>query len=177
MSAVNFLTRKISRAKTLERRRVTSFEASLGNIYEEFERDMGRTRRSIFDRGHTSFEEIFTAFENEAFEKEMRCTGGWTIDFDDTCPLRSPISPADDPNIVDWDSPDDAQNPMNWSALRKNCTLAIVSGITLLSPLGSSFIAPAVPEILNEVRLFLISPWIDLTVLLSSAQQVRYFLG
>ena len=38
-----------------------------------------------------------------------------------------------DPNIVDWDGPDDPENPMNWSSKKKVTTIAIISAITFLS--------------------------------------------
>jgi len=38
-----------------------------------------------------------------------------------------------DPNIVDWDGPEDPANPMNWSSVRKIGAIAMVSTITMLS--------------------------------------------
>jgi hypothetical protein len=38
-----------------------------------------------------------------------------------------------DPNIVDFDGPDDPENPLNWSTARKTTALAIVTMMTLLS--------------------------------------------
>lgn len=38
-----------------------------------------------------------------------------------------------DANVVDWDGPDDPENPMNWSSAKKTANLAIVSAMTLLS--------------------------------------------
>ncbi len=38
-----------------------------------------------------------------------------------------------DPNIVDWDGPDDPANPMNWSSRKKVAAIGIVSLITMLS--------------------------------------------
>lgn len=37
----------------------------------------------------------------------------------------------EDPNIVDWDGPDDPANPMNWSRTKKNMHVGIVSCFTL----------------------------------------------
>ena len=37
-----------------------------------------------------------------------------------------------DPNIVDWDGPDDPANPLNWSLSRKTVAIAIVSAITFV---------------------------------------------
>ncbi|KAG2137919.1 MFS polyamine transporter [Suillus clintonianus] len=49
--------------------------------------------------------------------------------------------------IVDWDGPDDPQNPKNWSFRRKWVTTVIVSSITFISPISSSMIAPATGQV------------------------------
>ncbi|KAI7051116.1 MFS general substrate transporter [Hortaea werneckii] len=54
-----------------------------------------------------------------------------------------------DPNIVDWDGPDDPANPVNWSATRKWTNIAVLSALTLLTPLASSMFAPGVPEVMR----------------------------
>jgi hypothetical protein len=36
-----------------------------------------------------------------------------------------------DPNVVDWDGPDDPEHPLNWSKTQKNLHLVIVSLFTL----------------------------------------------
>jgi hypothetical protein len=38
-----------------------------------------------------------------------------------------------DPNIVDWDGPNDPANPLNWPRAKKIAALGIVSLIALLS--------------------------------------------
>lgn len=38
-----------------------------------------------------------------------------------------------DPNVVDWDGPEDPENPLNWPTSKKLAAIAIVSMITLLS--------------------------------------------
>ena len=40
---------------------------------------------------------------------------------------------AKDPNLVDWDGPDDPANPMNWPSAKKVTAIGIVSLITMLS--------------------------------------------
>lgn len=40
---------------------------------------------------------------------------------------------AKDPNVVDFDGPDDPENPMNWPSAKKTVAIAIVSLMTLLS--------------------------------------------
>jgi hypothetical protein len=57
-----------------------------------------------------------------------------------------------DPNIVDWEHPvsEDPANPMNWPAWKKWMNIAIVSWITLITPLASSMFAPGVPQVLKD---------------------------
>ncbi|KAF2794387.1 MFS general substrate transporter [Melanomma pulvis-pyrius CBS 109.77] len=55
-----------------------------------------------------------------------------------------------DPNIVDWDGPDDPENPMNWPTTKKVSAIAIVSLITMLSPLASTMISPATASVMND---------------------------
>ena len=38
---------------------------------------------------------------------------------------------AQDPNIVDWNSPDDPANPLNWPSFKMNFHVVIVSIFTL----------------------------------------------
>jgi hypothetical protein len=53
-------------------------------------------------------------------------------------------------NQVWWDGDDDPENPMNWSPFRKWGTVALVSGLTFLTPLGSSIFAPSIPTVMSE---------------------------
>lgn len=43
-----------------------------------------------------------------------------------------------DPNIVDFEGPDDAENPMNWSTGKKTIQIVIVTTMTLLSQVKCS---------------------------------------
>lgn len=81
------------------------------------------------------------------------------------------IADIRDPNIVDWDGPDDPQNPQNWSRKQKITAVALVSLITFItfvfpestppggsqlvdqivhSPLASSIFAPSIEQVLKE---------------------------
>ncbi|KAF2280683.1 MFS general substrate transporter [Westerdykella ornata] len=53
-----------------------------------------------------------------------------------------------DPNIVDWDGPDDPENPQNWPERKKWSMIAALAAVTLVTPLGSSFFAPGVPHVM-----------------------------
>ncbi|KAH6695340.1 polyamine transporter 3 [Plectosphaerella plurivora] len=59
---------------------------------------------------------------------------------------------ARDPNIVDWDGPDDPENPQNWPEKKKWTNIALISGLTLVTPLGSSMFAPGIPAIMVEFK-------------------------
>ncbi|KAK5651377.1 hypothetical protein OQA88_12534 [Cercophora sp. LCS_1] len=56
----------------------------------------------------------------------------------------------EDSNVVDWDGPTDPENPMNWTDKKKWANIAVLSIMTLVTPLGSSMFAPGIPKILME---------------------------
>ncbi|KAJ4469898.1 MFS polyamine transporter [Lentinula aciculospora] len=49
--------------------------------------------------------------------------------------------------VVDWNGPNDPDNPKNWSFRRKWAATAIVSAFTFISPVSSSMVAPATETI------------------------------
>ncbi|OQD60461.1 hypothetical protein PENPOL_c023G02237 [Penicillium polonicum] len=55
-----------------------------------------------------------------------------------------------DPNVIDWDGPDDPANPLNWPASRKNIHVAIVSIFTLTANLAATMFAPGAAELADE---------------------------
>ncbi|KAH7176770.1 major facilitator superfamily domain-containing protein [Dactylonectria macrodidyma] len=63
--------------------------------------------------------------------------------------LEAAAAPQD-PNIVDWDGPDDPANPHNWSRARKGGTIALVSAITFVTPLASSIFSPSIEQVMIE---------------------------
>jgi hypothetical protein len=58
--------------------------------------------------------------------------------------------PVVDPNIVDFDGPDDLENPLNWTYWKKWGMVMLISAITFLTPLASSMFAPGIPEVMRE---------------------------
>ena len=62
---------------------------------------------------------------------------------------RTTTGPNRDPNIVDWEE-NDQGNPLNWTIKRKWGNMSIVSGITFLTPLASSMVAPGVQLIMKD---------------------------
>jgi multidrug resistance protein len=55
-----------------------------------------------------------------------------------------------DPNIVDWDGPDDSANPRNWAQWKKVTNILLVSAMCLLTPIASSMFAPGVPKLMED---------------------------
>lgn len=52
-----------------------------------------------------------------------------------------------DPELVSWDLPTDPNNPRNWSHAQKLFQTGIVAVYSLISPMSSSVLSPAMPEI------------------------------
>ncbi|KAK1754267.1 major facilitator superfamily domain-containing protein [Echria macrotheca] len=63
---------------------------------------------------------------------------------------RSEDEQPQDPNIVTWDGPNDPENPENWTDKKKWTSIAVLSIMTVVTPLGSSMFAPGIPKILAE---------------------------
>lgn len=54
-----------------------------------------------------------------------------------------------DPNVIDWEGPDDPANPLNWPAKKKWSIIAALGAVTFITPLASSFFAPGVPQVMR----------------------------
>jgi hypothetical protein len=71
-----------------------------------------------------------------------------------TCSI--PPEVTDDANIVDWDGPDDPENPMNWSSSLHWTLIMLVRAVNFLSGLASSMssmssmFAPGIPELMKQ---------------------------
>ncbi|KAI0514873.1 major facilitator superfamily domain-containing protein [Xylaria bambusicola] len=59
----------------------------------------------------------------------------------------------DDPNLVTWTGPDDPENPKNWPFSKKWAAVFTVSLFTLISPISSSLVAPALESIAEELKI------------------------
>ncbi|KAG2731399.1 hypothetical protein G9P44_005815 [Scheffersomyces stipitis] len=58
-----------------------------------------------------------------------------------------------DPELVTWDGEEDPDYPRNWSRSRKLFQLLIVSLYTLISPMSSSMLSPAMNEIAKDLHM------------------------
>ena len=62
-------------------------------------------------------------------------------------------SQAKDPNLVEWDGPNDPLNPKNWSMKRKWAATFIISAFTFISPVSSSMVAPALSAVDKDLGI------------------------
>lgn len=56
-----------------------------------------------------------------------------------------------DPNMVSWNGPDDPENPKNWKMSRKWAATLVVSSFTFISPVASTMVAPALPQMNKDL--------------------------
>ncbi|OCL12150.1 polyamine transporter 1 [Glonium stellatum] len=55
-------------------------------------------------------------------------------------------------NIVDWDGPQDPQNPQNWTSTRKWLIIILISAITFNQAMSSTIFAPGVRQALRDLH-------------------------
>ncbi|KAK4871168.1 hypothetical protein LT330_000405 [Penicillium expansum] len=58
-----------------------------------------------------------------------------------------------DPKLVNWDGPEDPENPKNWSNKKKWAAVITVSLFTFISPVSSSMVAPALPSLAADLKV------------------------
>jgi hypothetical protein len=90
--------------------------------------------------------------EEETTYEEIRGGIPYEHDVEAPPPLEKKKSTRSvkDPNLVTWDSENDPSNPKNWSMKRKWAATLIVSCFTLVSPISSSMISPALSSISSD---------------------------
>lgn len=98
----------------------------------------------------------------------------------------APQEEASDPDIVDWDGPDDPANPLNWPMKKKWSIIAALGAVTFITPLASSFFAPGVPQVMlafeeqsNLMATFVVSVYllgfaIGMLLLATSCSQANF---
>ncbi|CAK7224549.1 hypothetical protein SCUCBS95973_005554 [Sporothrix curviconia] len=65
---------------------------------------------------------------------------------------EKPTATEDGFTIVDFDGPDDPENPLNWTPRRKFFLLFCVTIMTILSPAGSTISSAAAPNIMRHFQ-------------------------
>ncbi|VUC30762.1 unnamed protein product [Clonostachys rosea] len=77
------------------------------------------------------------------------------------------VEASDDENKVWWTGDDDPENPHNWPVWRKYSNSALISLLTLITPLASNVFAPAIPDLMvyfkssnTELASFVVSVYV-----------------
>ena len=97
-------------------------------------------------------------------------------DVEKAAPAKAPgpaVQVVDDPDVVDWEGPDDPARPLNWPAFKKWKNIFVVSTLTLMTPFASSMFAPAVPDVMKDFN----STNILLAAFVVSVYVVGYVFG
>ena len=94
-------------------------------------------------------------------EKQSRKSAGRTVP---SLKKTQSTKSVRDPNLVTWDSPDDPENPKNWTKKQKWFATLVVSCFTFISPVSSSMVAPALGTMAKE---FGISDQVESQLMLS----------
>ncbi|KAF4971970.1 hypothetical protein FZEAL_9708 [Fusarium zealandicum] len=68
-------------------------------------------------------------------------------------PESIPESLEEDHNLVTWDGSKDPLNPHNWSRRKKWTSTILVSCFTFISPVSSTMLAPALPDLADEFNI------------------------
>ncbi|CAG8958687.1 hypothetical protein HYFRA_00011529 [Hymenoscyphus fraxineus] len=56
-------------------------------------------------------------------------------------------------NIVDWNGPDDPENPLNWSSTKKNVHVITISLFVLIANLAATMFAPGAQQLADEFHI------------------------
>ena len=126
-----------------EKQQVVSLDRHVGNEHVSF--DFEKHNVSTSSARHVESSDASFDLEKQNVSTSSRMPPKEDGD------LASTAEPQQqDSDIVDWDGPDDPENPMNWPSARRWGMIAVVSGITFLTPLGSSMFAPGVPLVMAD---------------------------
>ncbi|KAL5592798.1 hypothetical protein FOBRF1_013106 [Fusarium oxysporum] len=60
----------------------------------------------------------------------------------------------DDPDALDWDGPEDPDNPMNWPPRKRTAHIILIALVQLVSNLASTMFAPAGELLMNDFDFF-----------------------
>lgn len=87
-----------------------------------------------------------TSENQDGFTKERDLEAG-------ALPIKNPDESPDDPDLVTWDTPQDAANPKNWTTKEKMVVTVVMSTFTFISPVSSSMVAPALTRLGEDLGM------------------------
>ncbi|KAL5379049.1 hypothetical protein DPSP01_008684 [Paraphaeosphaeria sporulosa] len=123
--------------------------ATLSNPARETQ-DLDDKAADAYEKGHDAdvASDHAHASSNLDVEKGVQ-SAALSTNSDDRTLGGDPTAEAEqDPDIVDWDGPEDPENPLNWPDRQKWILIFILAMVTLVTPLASSFFAPGVPQVM-----------------------------
>ena len=113
----------------------TSLESSNGHSHDPLPPDAAEKQALAVHQDNEKLQNG-KATEASGFEKDIELEAGRKSDSvndkKDTDFQPHTTDPID-PNIVDWDGPNDPENPINWTTGRKWSNIAIMAAITFLT--------------------------------------------
>ena len=109
------------------------------------EPDRSRGKRSK----HSSSSSTPSSTESSGVTRWLPQNNSWQYILESSARLQ-PVSPNS--NLVGWDV-DDPLNPKNRSPARKWTAVFIVSSFNLITPISSSMVAPALPQIARDLHI------------------------
>ncbi|KAI0101659.1 major facilitator superfamily domain-containing protein [Nemania sp. FL0031] len=118
--------------------------SAVSSSWEEDREEGSRPASNNALSRHVSESEVRDGFQNQ---RDPELGPELTEKVDTTAPN------PDDPNLVTWTGPDDPQNPKNWTFSKKWAAVFTVSLFTLISPISSSLVAPALEKIGDELNI------------------------
>src|SRR4051812_26079606 len=84
----------------------------------------------------------YTEVIDEPSTRQIRLDSDATLADEKGLPSE-PTQSAPTVRTIDWDGPQDPENPKNWSSTRKWAATITVAMFTFISPIASSMVAPA----------------------------------
>lgn len=108
-------------------------------------------RKSIAEQRRRSLAKKRSQSASRASEGKELATGDATGESDGKDEEVGAATEEDDANIVWWEENDPA-NPYNWPTWLKVLNCVFISGLTLITPLGSSIFAPGVAQLMIEFQ-------------------------
>lgn len=66
--------------------------------------------------------------------------------------------------VVDWDGPDDPENPKNWSTFKKTLLITQIGILTISIYIGSSVYVPGIDQLMEEFNVSLTAAYLPLSL-------------
>ncbi|EMC91832.1 hypothetical protein BAUCODRAFT_152196 [Baudoinia panamericana UAMH 10762] len=111
--------------------------------------------KAAFDGPGDDIEEAREEAESEDHEAEEECDDDANRDLEKGQALKRQQTGTSTKSVnqVTWDGPDDEENPKNWKNNRKWAAVLVVSSFTFISPVSSTMVAPALPNMAADLGI------------------------